>query len=156
PVFYLPVSLSHVSLNPVFPFSVFVYAFHLSGPAVVTVVVEEGSDVILPCSLSSKENIVDKLFEWRKDGQKNVFYYDAGDHYNKGFTGQDQQFKGRVSYFSDQLKNGNASIKIRDTKISDSGTYTCDIPNLQPRQTFYIQVVGLVVILTIMNYLILQ
>uniref|UniRef100_A0A8P4JVW9 Ig-like domain-containing protein n=1 Tax=Dicentrarchus labrax TaxID=13489 RepID=A0A8P4JVW9_DICLA len=105
-------------------------------------VVEEGSDVILPCSLSSKENIVDKLFEWRKDGQKNVFYYDAGDHYNKGFTGQDQQFKGRVSYFSDQLKNGNASIKIRDTKISDSGTYTCDIPNLQPRQTFYIQVVG--------------
>uniref|UniRef100_A0A8C4GZ99 Ig-like domain-containing protein n=1 Tax=Dicentrarchus labrax TaxID=13489 RepID=A0A8C4GZ99_DICLA len=33
-------------------------------------VVEEGSDVVLPCSLSSKENIVDKLFDWRKDGQK--------------------------------------------------------------------------------------
>ncbi|XP_051251073.1 butyrophilin subfamily 2 member A2 isoform X4 [Dicentrarchus labrax] len=114
---------------------------HETGPAVVRVVVEEGSDVILPCSLSSKENIVDKLFDWRKDGQKKkkeVFMYDAGDHSNNG---QDEQFKGRVSHFSDQLKNGNASIKIRDTKISDSGNYTCHFPRLQPRQTFYIELV---------------
>ncbi|XP_051263176.1 butyrophilin-like protein 1 isoform X8 [Dicentrarchus labrax] len=114
---------------------------HETGPAVVRVVVEEGSDVVLPCSLSSKENIVDKLFDWRKDGQKKkkeVFMYDAGDHSNNG---QDEQFKGRVSHFSDQLKNGNASIKIRDTKISDSGKYTCDFPRLQPSQTFYIELV---------------
>ncbi|XP_051251071.1 V-set and immunoglobulin domain-containing protein 1 isoform X2 [Dicentrarchus labrax] len=117
---------------------------HETGPAVVRVVVEEGSDVILPCSLSSKENIVDKLFDWRKDGQKKkkeVFMYDAGDHYNNGRPGQDEQFKGRVSHFKDQLKNGNASIKINNTKISDSGNYTCDFPHLEPRQTFYIELV---------------
>uniref|UniRef100_A0A8P4K3A1 Ig-like domain-containing protein n=1 Tax=Dicentrarchus labrax TaxID=13489 RepID=A0A8P4K3A1_DICLA len=115
---------------------------HGHGPAVVRV--EEGSDVILPCSLSSKENIVDKLFDWRKDGQKKkeeVFLYDGGDHYNNGRPGQDEQFKGRVSHFKDQLKNGNASIKINNTKISDSGNYTCDFPHLEPRQTFYIELV---------------
>uniref|UniRef100_A0A8P4G6V7 Ig-like domain-containing protein n=1 Tax=Dicentrarchus labrax TaxID=13489 RepID=A0A8P4G6V7_DICLA len=116
---------------------------HETGPAVVRVVVEVGSDVVLPCSLSSKENIVDKLFDWRKDGQrkKEVFYYNAGIHYNNGHDGQDQQFKGRVSYFSDQLKNGNASIKIRNTKMTDSGNYTCDFPRLQPSQIFYIELV---------------
>ncbi|XP_051251077.1 butyrophilin subfamily 2 member A2-like [Dicentrarchus labrax] len=112
-----------------------------NGPAVVRVIVEEGSDVILPCSLGSKENIVDKRFDWIKDGQKEVFLYDSGDHYNNGLSGQDEQFKGRVSHFSDQLKNGNASIKIRNTKISDSGKYTCHFPRLQPSQIFYIELV---------------
>jgi len=104
------------------------------------VVVKEDSDVVLPCSLSTQENLVDKLFDWRKDGQKKkeVFMYDAGDHSNNG---QDKQFKGRVSHFADQLKNGNASIKIRNTQISDSGIYTCDFPRLRPPQTFHIKLV---------------
>ncbi|XP_051270782.1 butyrophilin-like protein 10 [Dicentrarchus labrax] len=116
---------------------------HENGPAVVRVVVEEDSDVILPCSLSSKENIVYKLFDWKKDGQrrKEVFVYDAGDPSNYGCPGQDEQFKHRVSHFSDQLKNGNASIKIRNTTIADSGNYTCDFPKIQPKQTFYIELV---------------
>lgn len=109
--------------------------FHVPGP----VVVEEGSDVILPCSLSV--NIESKLFDWKKDGQE-VFMYDRGVHYNNGRTGQDQHFKGRVSHFKDELKRGNASIMIRNTKVADSGDYTCAFPRLQPSQIFH---VGLVV-----------
>ena len=110
--------------------------FYLPGP----VVVEEGSDVILPCSLSSI-NIESKLFDWKKDGQKEVFLYDEGHHYNKDRTGQDEHFKGRVSHFQDQLKRGNASIIIRNTKVSDSGNYTCAFPRLQPSQIFHIKLV---------------
>ncbi len=99
--------------------------FCLPGPLVIKV--EEGSDVILPCSL--KENIESKHFKWNKDGQE-VFFYDAGVHSND-----------RVSHFPDKLKNGDASITITKTKVSDSGNYTCDFPRLQPSQTFHIQLV---------------
>ncbi|XP_034725349.1 V-set and immunoglobulin domain-containing protein 1-like [Etheostoma cragini] len=115
-----------------------------NGPAVINV--ERGADVVLPCSLSTKENIEFILFDWRKPPQKDedlkeVFLYDAGIHYNNGRGGQSEEFKGRVSHFQDELKHGNASIIIRNTKISDSGEYSCYFPNLQPGQTFYIELV---------------
>ncbi|XP_073324016.1 butyrophilin subfamily 3 member A3-like [Pagrus major] len=111
------------------------------GQTGVKVVVEEDSDAVLPCSLNTKENITGKIFDWRKDDHQKVFMYDSGIHSNNGLTGQDQQFKGRVSHFQDQLKNGNASIKIQNTKMADSGSYRCIFPNLQPRQTFDIELV---------------
>ncbi|XP_038552564.1 butyrophilin subfamily 1 member A1-like [Micropterus salmoides] len=110
-----------------------------NGSGDVRVVVKEGSDAILPCSLSTKENAEEKLFDWKKDGPKEIFFYDAGIHYNNGRPGQDQQFKGRVSHFQDELKYGIASIIIRNTKVTDRGDYTCDFQLLQPRQIFNIQ-----------------
>uniref|UniRef100_A0A671X8Y4 Butyrophilin-like protein 1 n=1 Tax=Sparus aurata TaxID=8175 RepID=A0A671X8Y4_SPAAU len=107
----------------------------------VKVVVEEDSDAVLPCLINTKEDITLKLFDWKKDGQKEVFMYDAGNHYNNGHGSPDLQFKGRVSHFQDQLMNGNASIKIQNTKMADSGNYICIFPRLQPRQTFNIELV---------------
>uniref|UniRef100_A0A671UL58 Ig-like domain-containing protein n=1 Tax=Sparus aurata TaxID=8175 RepID=A0A671UL58_SPAAU len=111
----------------------------------VKVFVKEHDDAVLPCSLSTGENLVGMLFDWRKngqkDGQKEVFLYDAGNHYNNGRQGQDKQFKGRVSHFQGQLMNGDASIRIQNTKMADSGIYSCDFPKLQPRQTFSIELV---------------
>ncbi|KAI3369833.1 hypothetical protein L3Q82_024411 [Scortum barcoo] len=47
----------------------------------VKVIVMEDSDAILPCSLGSGENIESRLFDWRKDyqkdGSKDVFMYDG-------------------------------------------------------------------------------
>nr|XP_033482498.1 butyrophilin-like protein 1 [Epinephelus lanceolatus] len=109
------------------------------GPAAIKVLVSEGSDVTLPCSLSTKENIEQKLFDWRKhDGMTGVFMYDKGLHHNNGGSGQDEQFKGRVFHFQDELKHGNASIIIRNTKMADSGDYTCFFPLLQTPQIFHI------------------
>ncbi|XP_036955973.1 butyrophilin-like protein 3 isoform X6 [Acanthopagrus latus] len=112
------------------------------GPG-VKVVVKEGSDALLPCLISTKENIIRGIFDWKKDGQKKkeVFLYDAGIHYNNGRQGQDEQFRGRVSHFQDQLMSGNASIKIQNVKVTDSGNYSCDFPRLQPSQIFYIELV---------------
>ncbi|XP_054483301.1 CD276 antigen homolog [Anoplopoma fimbria] len=108
--------------------------------------VEQDSDVILPCSLDSKENIVAALFDWKKvaqrdQGQKEVFLYDAGIHYNNGRDGQSPEFRGRVSHFPDQLNHGNASIIIRNMKVMDTGNYTCNLPRLQPPQTFSVELV---------------
>ncbi|CAK6978184.1 hemicentin-1-like isoform X8 [Scomber scombrus] len=106
--------------------------FCLPEPEVITV--DEGSDVILPCSLS-RQDITNKMFEWKKGGRQ-VFLYDDEDHSNIVNTGQDQQFKGRVEHFPDELKSGDASIIIKDTKVTDSGEYICEFPNLNPRQIF--------------------
>ncbi|XP_026204948.1 butyrophilin subfamily 2 member A2-like [Anabas testudineus] len=97
----------------------------------VLVAVQEKSDAILPCSISRKENIEKEVFDWKKDDGKEVFLYADGSYYGKGRTGQDEQFKGRVLHFEDELKNGNASIKIKNTKMADTGSYTCTFPNQQ-------------------------
>ncbi|XP_039858262.1 butyrophilin-like protein 2 isoform X2 [Simochromis diagramma] len=108
----------------------------------IKVVVLEGSDAILPCSLSTKEKIELKLFNWRKvdPNKQEVFRYDGGLHYNDGLPGQDEHFSGRVSHFPRELQFGNASIIIKNTVVPDSGNYTCDI-HLQQKQTFSIELV---------------
>ncbi|XP_059185098.1 butyrophilin-like protein 2 isoform X2 [Centropristis striata] len=101
-----------------------------NGPGVVRVAVEEGGDVVLPCSRSNKENVEKTVFDWKKDGL-DVFFYEAGKHYNNGQEGQSEQFKGRVFHFQDELKYGNASIRVQKTKMADSGNYTCTFPKKQ-------------------------
>ncbi|XP_039654162.1 butyrophilin subfamily 2 member A1-like isoform X2 [Perca fluviatilis] len=108
------------------------------------ITMKEGTDVMLPCSLSTKENVESKVFDWRKvaqkdDGLKEVFMYEKGFHYNNGRPGQSEEFKGRVSHFEDELKHGNASIIIRNMKEADSGDYTCHFPRLH--QMFHLKLV---------------
>ena len=93
---------------------------------------------MLPCSFSSS-SIRHELFDWEKD-KKDVFKYHSGD-INPSHQGE--TFRGRVSHFPEQLDVGNASIVIRDTKVTDSGTYTCAFPLLQPaRESNIVLVVG--------------
>ncbi|XP_078103465.1 butyrophilin-like protein 1 [Sander vitreus] len=116
------------------------YSDERPGPKVITV--EEGSDVTLPCSLRTKEDIWSTWFIWKKtdDGQK-VFLYCYGDLYSDQRPGQSEQFKGRVSHFPDELKQGNASIIIRNTRRADSGIYRCYFPYIHTPQEFYIKLV---------------
>ncbi|KAF3855731.1 hypothetical protein F7725_016454 [Dissostichus mawsoni] len=109
------------------------------------VISTEGTDVILPCSPSTRENLQNKLFDWKKvdqggDTQHEVFMYDSAVHYEH-HSGQSEQFKGRVSHFQNELKHGNASIFIRKTKVIDSGSYTCYFPRLQPDEKFCIELI---------------
>lgn len=108
----------------------------------IKVVVLEGSDAILPCSLSTKKNIEQNRFNWKKvdPHKQEVFMYDAGNHYYNGLPGQDKHFRGRVSHFPLELQSGNASIIIKNTLMPDSGNYTCDL-YLQQKQTFSIELV---------------
>uniref|UniRef100_A0A3B4EV01 Ig-like domain-containing protein n=1 Tax=Pundamilia nyererei TaxID=303518 RepID=A0A3B4EV01_9CICH len=113
------------------------------GPPGTRVTVKEDDDVILPCSLGTSVNIESMLFDWKKEGtdmKKDVFVYNKGNHYNNGLAGQDKEFKNRVSHFPEQLKHGNASIRIKQTSLEDKGIYTCIFPNVSTgRKTFRIE-----------------
>lgn len=94
------------------------------------VTVKEDADAILPCSLGTSETIESMVFDWKKDG-KQVFTYNNGTHHNNDLEDQSAEFKGRVSHFPEELKNGNASIKITDTRLEDKGNYICIFPKSQ-------------------------
>ncbi|KAG7215039.1 hypothetical protein INR49_022833, partial [Caranx melampygus] len=97
---------------------------YISGPAVTHLVVKEGNDAVLPCSLSTT-SIKQELFDWKKDGQREVFMYDRGSIYDEKRSGQDEHFKGRVFHFPEHLESGNASIVIRDTKVKTKTDPRC-------------------------------
>lgn len=91
--------------------------FCLSGKPVI---VREGDYAILPCSLATNENIEDVRFVWTKNGtEKEVFIHDTGVNHSPALPG-------RVLHFRDDLKNGNASIKINYVQQEDKGIYTCN------------------------------
>ncbi|MEQ2230438.1 hypothetical protein ILYODFUR_029291 [Ilyodon furcidens] len=91
--------------------------FCFSDSALITS--KEGQNVILPCSFST--TLTNTIIDWKKDGE-DVFLYENG---RVNPSSQDEQFRGRVSHFPDEVKSGNASISIKQAKVSDSGTYTC-------------------------------
>lgn len=105
-------------------------------------IVKEGDDAILPCFFNANRNIESVPFNWKKEGpggQKKVFLYDPGNNSHS----QHDQSDDRVSHFPNELKHGNASITIKNTKLTDTGKYTCNFPNLQSeRKTEILLLVG--------------
>ncbi|KAG7459119.1 butyrophilin subfamily 2 member A2-like isoform X2, partial [Solea senegalensis] len=90
--------------------------------------VKEGEDVVLHCSSGDNQSLKDSLISWKNINGKELFLYELGHHTEDGWCCQDEQYRGRVSLFYDQLKNGNASMILRDTRIEDTGIYNCDLP----------------------------
>ncbi|MEQ2293201.1 hypothetical protein AMECASPLE_030831 [Ameca splendens] len=88
-------------------------------PVSTLITSKEGQNVILPCSFST--TLTNKIIDWKKDGE-DVFLYENG---RVDPSSPHEQFRGRVSHFPDEVKSGNASITIKQAKVSDSGTYKC-------------------------------
>ncbi|XP_058487588.1 V-set domain-containing T-cell activation inhibitor 1-like [Solea solea] len=90
--------------------------------------VKEGEDAVLHCS--SVESLENTVVDWMNQDKKEVCLYKRGQHCDDSQAYQDEQYKGRVSLFYDKLKNGNASLILNDTRIEDTGNYTCILPHL--------------------------
>uniref|UniRef100_A0A3Q4MF98 Uncharacterized LOC102778857 n=1 Tax=Neolamprologus brichardi TaxID=32507 RepID=A0A3Q4MF98_NEOBR len=98
-----------------------------------SVIVRDGDDAILPCSLGTNENLKNVRFEWTKEGtEEEVFIYDS-------VVGYSPALGGRVSLFRGDLQHGNASIKINNVQLEDGGIYTCIFPSRG--KTFWIELV---------------
>uniref|UniRef100_A0AAZ1XIF1 Ig-like domain-containing protein n=1 Tax=Oreochromis aureus TaxID=47969 RepID=A0AAZ1XIF1_OREAU len=83
---------------------------------------DTGDNVILPCRLTNKITAV----EWsRADlGDEIVFLYQDGQ-----FVPQNQHpsFKNRVALRDRQMKDGDASLILKNVTTADSGTYKCRV-----------------------------
>lgn len=62
---------------------------------------------------------------WAKAGVAGLVHEFRGgkDHLQE----QDVEFQGRTAVFADQVIGGNASLELRDVKLSDAGTYRCSV-----------------------------
>ncbi|KAI4885847.1 hypothetical protein NFI96_032715 [Prochilodus magdalenae] len=93
------------------------------GPA-APLVVEAAEDLVLPCSLQPKISAVDMLVEWTRlhEDNKLVHLYEENKDSN---VEQMESYKGRTALFKEELKKGNASLKLSALRLSDEGAYKC-------------------------------
>ncbi|XP_035771918.1 butyrophilin subfamily 3 member A1-like [Neolamprologus brichardi] len=99
-----------------------------------------GDDIILPCNLDPVMNALDMAVEWARLDLNPRFvlvWRDGVELESK----KHPSYTNRTSLFTDELKNGNISLKISKVKLSDEGTYKCFVPELK-RQTTVKLVVG--------------
>ncbi|XP_033961781.1 butyrophilin subfamily 3 member A2-like [Pseudochaenichthys georgianus] len=98
------------------------------------IVANLGDDIILPCYLVPAINVADLTLEWtRPDMDPRFIHVMRLGH--EMVDKKHELFKGRTSMFTDELKNGNISLKLSNVQLSDQGKYRCFIPELD-RQTF--------------------
>ncbi|KAL3050959.1 hypothetical protein OYC64_001274 [Pagothenia borchgrevinki] len=81
-----------------------------------------GENVTLQCN-SSTDAAITKL-EWKRPGLEDdyVFYFRDDKLIDKY---QDPRYRGRVELSDPQMKNGDASVLLKNVNTDDSGTYEC-------------------------------
>ncbi|XP_039678382.1 coxsackievirus and adenovirus receptor-like [Perca fluviatilis] len=89
----------------------------------IEVTVDPGDDVILPCQVADSSI---RAVEWSRPDLKpdNVLYYRDG-HLDP--THQHPSFKDRVELVDRDLKDGDASLILKNVTIDDNGTYECRV-----------------------------
>ncbi|XP_018421314.1 PREDICTED: HERV-H LTR-associating protein 2 [Nanorana parkeri] len=88
--------------------------------------------IILPCSLTPGEI---EVIHWTFEGKNVHSYYEGKDV----FDDQDPSYVGRTSLFLDQIKNGNASLQLKNLQKSDEQTYSCYLSTTKESKEFPVQ-----------------
>ncbi|XP_051799877.1 butyrophilin subfamily 3 member A2-like [Acanthochromis polyacanthus] len=86
-----------------------------------------GDDVVLPCRLEPAVDAAARTVEWsRPDLQQRLIHFrrDSVDL----LTEQNPSYTRRTSLSISKLKSGDISLKLSKVKLSDTGTYKCNIP----------------------------
>ncbi|XP_036386209.1 NACHT, LRR and PYD domains-containing protein 12-like isoform X2 [Megalops cyprinoides] len=89
------------------------------------VVAEVGEDVVLPCYLKPNISVEDMRVEWfRVDSSDYVHLYQEREIRNEN---QISSYRRRTALFPEELKQGNASLRLTRVQASDEGQYKCFI-----------------------------
>uniref|UniRef100_A0A493SSX3 Ig-like domain-containing protein n=1 Tax=Anas platyrhynchos platyrhynchos TaxID=8840 RepID=A0A493SSX3_ANAPP len=101
-----------------------------------------GGDVVLPCHLSPRMNAEHMEVRWfRSRFSIYVHLYQSGqDH----FSSQMPEYQGRTEFLKGGVSNGNVSLRILRTRLSDEGQYQCLIKdgNFYEEATLELKVAG--------------
>ncbi|KAL6455276.1 hypothetical protein MHYP_G00362710, partial [Metynnis hypsauchen] len=104
--------------------------FNVVGPG-AAVVATSGSDVVLPCSVRRLEDqfslsAVDMNIEWTRSdlGGALVHFYENHKDVNDG---QSPDYRGRTALFTEELQNGNVSLRLSKVDLPDKGNYRCRV-----------------------------
>ncbi|XP_038164529.1 CD276 antigen homolog isoform X2 [Cyprinodon tularosa] len=83
-----------------------------------------GKDAVLPCKVEKQGDL--RVLQWSKEGlgQDYVFYFRD----NKPLESfQNPSFKGRVKLQDAKMTDGDMSIVLSNTTLSDAGKYSCKV-----------------------------
>ncbi|XP_031707185.1 myelin-oligodendrocyte glycoprotein-like [Anarrhichthys ocellatus] len=97
-----------------------------------------GDDIILPCHLEPKFNVEGLTVEWSlpdlkpdpADPLSRVEYVHLYRHRHEVPDMKIRSYVRRTALFTDELKDGNISLKISNVTLADQGRYRCFIPKL--------------------------
>uniref|UniRef100_A0A671TNQ8 Ig-like domain-containing protein n=1 Tax=Sparus aurata TaxID=8175 RepID=A0A671TNQ8_SPAAU len=112
---------------------------HLIGPP-RSILTGIGDDIILTCHLKPAMDVNAETIEWTRPDLDQRFVHVRRPGLDLEHV-KNPSYKGRTSLFSDELKQGNISLKLSKVQLSDQGTYVCDIP-LMNQRSFVRLVVG--------------
>ncbi|GLD72346.1 butyrophilin subfamily 3 member A2-like protein [Lates japonicus] len=93
-----------------------------------------GDDVILPCHLETAADASDMTVAWTRPDLSPKFVHVRRDRMDF-LINQNPLYQGRTSVFNSKLKRGDLSVKLYRVKLSDGGTYSCFIPDLDKEST---------------------
>ncbi|XP_030609920.1 CD276 antigen homolog [Archocentrus centrarchus] len=85
------------------------------------------NDIILPCHVEPEKDVTAEILEWTRSDltPKFVHVWRSGQDL---VNTRNPSYRGRTSLFINELKNGNISLKLSRVKLSDEGTYECEVP----------------------------
>uniref|UniRef100_A0A9R1SBE9 Ig-like domain-containing protein n=2 Tax=Cyprinus carpio TaxID=7962 RepID=A0A9R1SBE9_CYPCA len=105
-----------------------------SGPLVAPL----GSSVILPCYVDELLPIKGLKVEWRRtDSETLVHLYQDGESRAEK---QQQDYQDRAHFFTDQIKDGNFSLRLNNLRAEDEGRYTCTVHSQQDSGETVVQI----------------
>ncbi|KAJ8287159.1 hypothetical protein GJAV_G00048300 [Gymnothorax javanicus] len=93
--------------------------------AVEPVFAYAGEDVILNCTVDTRVPVAELQVQWIKiDGKILVLFFEDGKSRPES---QDERFRGRAEFFSEEIPKGNFSMKLRNVKTDDRGEFMCKV-----------------------------
>ncbi|XP_068443747.1 myelin-oligodendrocyte glycoprotein-like [Clinocottus analis] len=98
-----------------------------------------GDDTVLPCHLEPKYDVEGLTVEWSKpdleaDPAQRLSRVEYVHLYRDRREVPDMKIRSylwRTQLFTDDLKDGNISLKLKNVTLADQGTYRCFIPKLK-------------------------
>lgn len=97
----------------------------------------EGDDVVLPCHVEPKDNMVKLPLEWTKvhsdlqDLPEKVDYVHVYRDVQELLDMKAPSYHGRTTLSVDGLRRGDLSLGISNVTRADSGRYRCFLPTLK-------------------------